>query len=144
MTETQYIEWAQTPMAQVRMTAAQAKQQWDAWSADPDATGMLNTGSGASLQFRIPTGIKVDFESRCKWSKKMSLTGLTKKNATLEDAQDLAPKLLGDHNGVAGGSLRLEDVTGQILGSGSLGSSAPFRGRDLQMPDVAALGLQPD
>ena len=39
MNETRYIEHAQTPEALTRLTAAQAKKQWDLWAADPGSAG---------------------------------------------------------------------------------------------------------
>ena len=75
MGEEKYIEHAQSSDADVRMTARQAKVQWDTWAADPEGTGMYLTGSKENndLKFRIFKQTDVDFKASVSLSKKLKL-----------------------------------------------------------------------
>jgi hypothetical protein len=139
----QFIEFSQTPAAPTRLTPKQAKAQWEIWSADPVGSGLIFKGSveEKNLQFRIGKGTDVDFTSTLTLSKKLELIReKAKKNATLDDVTGATAKLMGGHSAIGGGAMDFRALAPNLLAGGG----EALLGRDLQMPDITAIGLKND
>lgn len=142
MGEKRWIEFAQTAQGG-KMSEDAAKLQWDVWAADPAATGMIYdyNGRGGALQFRIRVCVYIDFKNTLAQHKAVELHGESTKRPNLEQAQEQARLISKQHGKVGNGDFNLTDETqAMLLNAGNGGS---FEGLSMLIPDVSALGAQP-
>ena len=143
MHEKVYLEFAQTARGG-KLSEEQAKQQWDKWVADPDATGLLydHNGPKNSTQFRVRICTFVDFRNEMKTQKEVQLHGKATKRPNAENVDDELKVLTLQHGKAGKTEFNLKDRASSILANASNGQA--FDAHSMLIPDVTALGLQDD
>ena len=143
MHEKVYLEFAQTARGG-KLSEEQAKQQWDKWVADLDATGLLydHNGPKNSTQFRVRICTFVDFRNEMKTQKEVQLHGKATKRPNAENVDDELKVLTLQHGKAGKTEFNLKDRASSILANASNGQA--FDAHSMLIPDVTALGLQDD